>query len=289
MSNSSRLNESFLKRFLIYIKLIYQIIKDLANNQTTFKLIYIKVINKIFFKPKLNDDFNWDVYHLHYKEELRSGDKNYTLNCNTNDFKIKKSKIIKKDEKIKDLHPNHKLLYETILKINPRTILEIGCGGGDHLANLSILNRKFKLLGIDRSFEQIKILKQRHPKLKVSIKIKDITIKNNKLETADLVFTQAVLMHISESNNRFRFALNNILEAANSHIILIENWTAHNFLNEIKKIIRDVPKYKSFKFYISKLSSGKSARAMVLSKKKLPLPKLLNYNDLLQGNILRTH
>ena len=65
MSNNSRLNESFLKRFLIYIKLIYQIIKDLANNQTTFKLIYIKVINKIFFKPKLNDDFNWDVYHLH--------------------------------------------------------------------------------------------------------------------------------------------------------------------------------------------------------------------------------
>jgi len=289
MSNNSRLNDSFIKRFLIYIKVIYQIIKDLANNQTTFRLIYIKVINKIFFKPKLNDDFNWDAYHLHYRAELRSGDKNYTLNCNTNDFKIEKSKIIKKDKKIKDLHPNHKLLYETILKINPRTILEIGCGGGDHLANLSIFNKKFKLLGVDRSFEQIKILKQRHPKLKVSIKIKDITIKNNKLETADLVFTQAVLMHISESNNRFRFALNNILEAANSHIILIENWTVHNFLNEIKKIIRDVPKYKSFKFYISKLSSGKSARAMVLSKKKLPLPKLLNYNDLLQGNILRTH
>jgi hypothetical protein len=66
-------------------------------------------------------------------------------------------------------------------------------------------------------------------------------------------------MHISESNNRFRFALSNILEAANSHIILIENWTAHNFLNEIKKIVKDMPKYKSFKFYMSKLSSGTSA------------------------------
>ena len=289
VTKNNRLNENFIQRLLICIKVIYQIIKDLTNGQTTFRLIYIKIINKFFFKPKLNDDFDWNIYHLHYKEELEAGKKIFTLNCTTKNFKIEKNEIIKKNDKVKDLHPNHKLLYETILKINPKTILEIGCGGGDHLANLNIFNKKFKLSGVDRSFEQINTLKQRHPKLKATFKIKDITIKDCKLGTTDLIFTQAVLMHISETNDRLRFALTNILAAAHSHVVLIENWSAHNFLNEIKKIIRNKPKFKTFKFYISKLSSKISTRAMILSKKNLNFPKLLNYNDLLQENILRTH
>jgi len=289
MRKYNRINENFLAKLLIYIKLSFHIIWKLITKQTSLKLTYLHVVNKLINKPKDNDDFNWNVYHHFYSQELKLGENNHTLIINKKNFKFKKNEIIKTNSQAKNLHPNHKLLYETILKINPKSILEIGCGGGDHLANLNLINNNFKISEVDRSHEQINILRKRHPKLKASIKIKDITMKNCQIESADLIYTQAVLMHISETKGRLKYALNNILKATKKHLILIENWKSHHFLNELNKIIKETPKFKSFKFYVCKSSSHESIRALVLSKKELSITKLNSYDDLLQEKTLRTH
>jgi len=151
------------------------------------------------------------------------------------------------------------------------------------------LNKKFRLFGIDRSSKQIKTLKKRHPNLKVSLKIKDITKRNYKIQNADLIYTQAVLMHISETKNRFNYALHNILKSSKNHIIFIENWKSHHFLDEINKIIKNNQRFKSYKIYFIKLYKDRSVKAVILSKSILPFPKLINYDQLLQGESLRTH
>jgi SAM-dependent methyltransferase len=288
MKKKSRNNENFLDKFFIYIKLFFKIMYAVLKKKTSLKLNYLHLLNKLFHKPKLNDDFDWDKYHIFYDQELKDGAKNFSLIINKHDFILKKNKIINK-KGVKDLHPNHRLLYETILKIKPKSILEIGCGGGDHLANLVLLNKNFKLFGIDRSFEQINILKNRHPNLKVSLEVKDITKKNCNIANADLIFTQAVLMHISETKKRLSYALKNILNSSIKHIVFIENWTSHHFLNDLNKVIRTNNKFKLYKFYIASSNKDLSVKALVMSKKKLPFPKLLNYEQLLQGKLLRTH
>ena len=288
IKKNSRNNEKFLDKFFIYNKLFFKIMHTFLKGQTSLRLSYLHLLNKLFHKPKLNDDFDWDRYHVFYDQELKDGEKNFNLIINKNDFIVRKNKIIK-NKSIKDLHPNHKLLYETILKIKPKSILEIGCGGGDHLANLALLNKNFKLFGIDRSFEQMNILKKRHLSLKVSLEIKDITKKNCNIENTDLIYTHAVLMHISETKKRLNYALKNILNSSIKHIVFIENWTSHHFLDELNKIIKKNNKFNLYKFYVASLSKDKSVKALVLSKKKLPFPKLTDYNEMLKGKSLRTH
>tara|TARA_A100001015_G_scaffold319292_1_gene441731 strand:+ start:706 stop:1620 length:915 start_codon:yes stop_codon:yes gene_type:complete len=285
--NNSRHDEKFFIKTLIYSKLLLKVAYSLIRGEVSLKLVYLHIYNKLFYKPKLNDDFDWNRYHVFYSQELIDGGKNFSLIIKDN-FIIKKDKVIKK-KNVLDLHPNHKLLYETILKLNPKDILEVGCGGGDHLANLSELNKKFKLFGIDRSNEQLQILKKRHPNLKIPLQIKDITKKNSKIKKVDLIYTQAVLMHISETKNRFNYALQNILKSSKKHIIFIENWKSHHFLNEINEIIENNKKFKSYKLYFTKLDKDESVTALVLSKSILPFLKLTNYKQLLQGNSLRTH
>ncbi len=284
-----RQSESAVKRAIIISRGIYRLVKDLLNNRITLKQALLVIEGRLLSRPKLNDDFNWDRYHLYYQQELISTGKFHTLLPQAGDFEFSEHVIKKNNPLVQDLHPNHQLLYEIILNINPKSILEVGCGGGDHLRNLKFFNPEFNALGADRSEEQIRTLKQRHPTLNTSISLNDITIEHSALPRADLAYTQAVLMHISETNNRLRFALNNILQAANSHIVLLENWTQHNFLIELRESINQSPGWENSEFYFVTSLGATNVRALILSKTELQFEKLLTYDQLLQGEVLRTH
>ena len=134
-----------------------------------------------------------------------------------------------------------------------------------------------------------KYLKKDIQILKFLYKSKILQKKNSKIKKVDLIYTQAVLMHISETKNRFNYALQNILKSSKKHVIFIENWKSHHFLYEINKIIENNKKFKSYKLYFTKLDKDESVTALVLSKSILPFLKLTNYEQLLQGNSLRTH
>jgi ubiquinone/menaquinone biosynthesis C-methylase UbiE len=79
---------------------------------------------------------------------------------------------------------NHELFYETILKLNVNSVLEVGCGGGDYLNNLQELRKRLELHGIDYLNSQLKTFENRHHVLFSEIKRSQLD-----LPPAELIFT----------------------------------------------------------------------------------------------------
>jgi len=186
------------------------------------------------------DDFNWKTYHLHYKEELQSIAKTATLQLSRTDFEIRSGALKFKEDV--SLLPSHHLLYRIITQMAPASVLEVGCGGGDHLANLSVLlGDACEIRGVDRSEDQLTLARKRNPGLVSKLEVADITGKGN-LPSSELVYSHAVLMHISEKDNRFQRALTNMLHSASKCVVLIENWSQHDFMKHISMAIRETGK-----------------------------------------------
>jgi len=75
------------------------------------------------------DDFDWRWYHLHYQAELAEIKNVHTLVLSPGDYGFSDG-ALSLQRNVLPLHPNHRLLYETILQLGPGSILEVGCGGG---------------------------------------------------------------------------------------------------------------------------------------------------------------
>ncbi len=182
------------------------------------------------------DDYNWDNYTTMYKSELRSIKGKHTQILKDNDYQFVDQKLVKTNQDILPLHVNHRLLYETILQLSPNSILEIGCGGGDHLANNILLNKEIVPYGTDISSNQISLLHDRHPNLKAWTSVSDSKeLLPNYFPMVDLAYTQAVIMHIHKNDGHL-IALQNIFSKAKKHVILMENWNTHNFVEDIKNL-----------------------------------------------------
>lgn len=146
-------------------------------------------------------------------------------------------------------------------------MLEAGCGGGDHLRNLIFFNPQLDVHGVDRSEGQLTTLRKRHPILNAVVSVADLTSDDVTLPIADVVYSQAVLMHISETNNRFQIAINNMLKAAKSQVVLMENWTQHNFLHACQEAVKQDPEWHKSYLYFVKSIKVPEVRVLVLSKK----------------------
>jgi hypothetical protein len=94
-------------------------------------------------------------------------------------------------------------------------------------------------------------------------------------------------MHITEKENRFSIALNNVLNTGSRFVVLMENWTQHNFLAGAQEFLSNNPEWKVF-FKTS--NHDEDARIVIISKIELPnfLP-LTNYRELSPDNRLRPH
>lgn len=216
-------------------------LKNEITRRIGFFSYYLKpgpLIHKISKKlrSKNIDDFNWKYYSSIYKVELKYSSTQHTRILNLNDYLFKDMNLIKKNKKLLPLHPNCKLLYETILQLNPESIFELGCGGGDNLANINTLNEKINLYGVDISKEQISLLHKRHPNLNSWISMVDAKKKFPKYITkVNLAFTQAVIMHIHDNDGHI-MALQNLFSTANNFVVLMENWRSHDFVADIKNM-----------------------------------------------------
>jgi tRNA G46 methylase TrmB len=131
---------------------------------------YLRCKIKKFSKWKKEevDEFDWEEYPKTYKKELVDLAKICTQTLNCDDYVYKNSELMLNRD-ILPLHPNHKMLYETILQLSPSPVIELGCGGGDHLRNINTLAPEIKLYGRDISTDQTKLLKERHPELGAEI------------------------------------------------------------------------------------------------------------------------
>ena len=233
------------------MKLLKKIIKFISHPKDNYPNIYIlgyhilKAFHKTILKFGLikddgslkKDMFNWTLYNLHYKGELKEAKKKYALILKSGDYQFHNLQLIKYNENIKPLHSSHRLLYETIMQLNPQSVFEMGCGTGMHLHNLQTLLPKARICGVDLSHQQLNDLKKTYPRIADSAKQADATASWTKLpfEVCDVAFTQAVIMHI-HTENAHLVALENLFKMSKKYVILYESMKNHNFLDDIKKL-----------------------------------------------------
>jgi len=234
---------------------------------------------------KKKSDFDWNAYHFHYEGELKDIEKEYTLILKNEDYVSKEGRILFKNKKTKPFLYHHRILLETISKLSPSSVLEVGCGWGDHLYNLSVLCPNLQLFGIDISKKQIENLKKRHPTLNARFDVVDITQSDIQIPECDLVFTNAVIMHIKEKT-QYLTALTNLFKIAKRQIVLKENWKSHNFLKDIMNLHSNntIPWNEIF-YYYNESDEKERPGVMIISTAKLDFPNLSNYSFLLNHQL----
>lgn len=273
-----------------------KIIKFISRPKENYPNIYIlgyhllKALQKSLIKLRLikqtqtnaRDMFNWSLYDLHYKGELKEAEKEFTINLKPNDYIYTNSKLIKNNKNIKPLHPSHRLLYETILQLNPSSVFEMGCGSGMHLYNLQTLNSQIKLSGIDLSEKQINSLHKRYPKLEADIKQADATANDNlnNLPQVDLAFTQAVIMHIHTDHLHMN-ALENLFKMSKKYVLLYESPKNHKFMDDINYLFNQKRiLWNNLFFYYRINEENNKPSPMICSNEKLNYLVLEDYNIL---------
>ncbi len=237
---------------------------------------------KEIISGKITDDFNWQFYNMRYRDELEDISKIHTLILQSDDYVFKNDSLIKARNSILPLHPNHRLLYETIIQLGPHSLLELGCGGGDHLHNINVLSPETKLYGYEYSDKQLLLFKERHPDFSGDIKQFDCTLPfPTDIPKVDIAYTQAVLMHIQTGNGHL-VALSNLFRASSRQVILMENWTRHAFMEDISKLfsLRIIP-WSEIYFHYRESEELKKPHLMVVSSMPLKeYPVLTDYGVL---------
>jgi len=252
-----------------------------------FKFI-VKIKNK--FLPDKNieekenvDMFDWKLYNLHYRGELKEEAKVHTISLKLDDYAMHNNELIKINPVIKPLHDNHLLLYETILQLKPESVMELGCGNGMHLYNLHMLSPDLKLFGLDKDEKQLAFLYKSYPNLPAKIQKNDATtLLPPKFEAiADLCFTQAVIMHLHTGQTHL-VALKNLFYMSKKYVILMERWKNHHFMNDIKLLLAQHEiKWRNLHFYYKICPVTNKPHIVICSNQPLNYPVLTNYEVLL--------
>lgn len=266
------------------MKIFKKIIKFISSPKNNYPNVYIllyhilKGIQKIFVSLGIyqnafhgKDMFNWSLYSLHYKGELVEARKTSSTDIRPGDYKMKNGQLEKINQSIKPLFPPHRFLYETIMILNPSSVFEMGCGSGMHLNNLQSLMPNTKLSGIDLLESQVKMLKKSFPDLKADIRIADATIPlpDGLSQSADLAYTQAVLMHI-HTDNLHLVALANLFKIAKKQIILMESERTHQYIKDIKKMQAEKKiDWENIYFYNRLEPETNQPMSIICSKEKL--------------------
>lgn len=217
------------------------------------------------------DDFDWSTYEQHYGPQNEIEAKNFSYDLADIDYHVASGRIFTVAD-AKPVHPLHRALFEAILNLPPLDSLhEIGTGGGKLIVNLGYLLGPGPVRGAsDIGSGQLALFERRWPDAWRTVKpfIHDITESPLPTSTrADLVLVATVLMHIKR-REAYHSALKNLLRSANKYLVLAENWGAHDYVEELRRVAREQVSHKvSFYCY----DSGAAVTLVVpLTEEKLP-------------------
>lgn len=240
--------------------------------------------DRLFYKTRkfYDDDFDWDTYtSSSYARQLDKISKEHDMIAETDtlSFDAQSGKVTFTGT---SLHENVITILEAIGQLQPASVHEAGCGGGDHLGNGSTLFPNITFTGGDRSEGQLALLKQRHPQLANSVILQDLTMPfSNKWPKAELVYSQAVLMHIHTAVSHL-VAFANMINQSTKHVLLMENYQCHNFVEEAQALFdgghTNWPKMNIYRF-----DGSQGARAILLSQEDLDFPTLSTDAQIREG------
>jgi hypothetical protein len=245
----------------------------------------VSLLKRLSYKSRkhYDDDFDWDnytddSYHRRIKNDIES---EFLAIAEPGDLTFD-SKTGTLTRKGLGLHPNHSAILEAIGQLQPETVHEIGCGGGDHVANAQIVFPEIQTSGSDRGISQIELARQRHPSISARYDVLDATMPFSKYwPNADFVYSQAVIMHIHTAVSHF-VALSNMFSMANKYVFLMENLQCHNFISEIQSL-HDGGHIAWDELYIHQFEGSAGARGILCSKEKLNYPIVNSDEELRKG------
>ena len=228
-------------------------------------------LKQFFYKNRkfYDDDFDWenytkDSYHRRLKKDVETEYRAIST-AGQLSFDATTGILTSQGEPI---HPNHHLIFETIGQLAPASVHEVGCGGGDHVANAMTLFPEISITGGDRGATQLELALQRHPHLAGQLGLQDITMPwSQRWPQPDMVYTQAVVMHIHTAVSHF-VALANMVRMARKYVLLLENQQCHNFVLDIQNL-HDDGHLEWDDLHIYQVNGSAGARGILLSRDAL--------------------
>jgi hypothetical protein len=182
------------------------------------------------------DEFEWDLYDIHYRAEIAWNNRFFTEDLSIIDFKFSEGRIYILGD-CKPLNLTCRCVYETIYNLPAVTsFAEIGVGGGRFTANLrTMMGEHVRFSAYDLSEKQLLFFKEQYPDVysKTSVGVLDLT-KNSipEAEKPDVVLASTVLMHI-QTPGAYQRALQNLLQSGRKYVVLMDNWNAHNYFFDL--------------------------------------------------------
>lgn len=244
----------------------------------------MRFLNRLLYKNRkfYDDDFDWDNYtNDSYERRLKSDiESTFSTVVNPDDAQVDRraGNVVLKG---RPLHPNHQLILDAILQLSPQSVHEIGCGGGDHVENARRLFPEIKVTGGDRSAMQLSLARQRHPGLRGrgSLGIQDITMPHSAhWPVADLVYSQAVVMHIHTAVSHL-VALANMTRIARRYILLVENFQCHNFVRDVSTLHQG-GHLEWDRLHIYRFDGSTGGKAILLSPETLAYPMITHDDEI---------
>jgi len=245
----------------------------------------MNIFRQIFYKNRkfYDDDFDWenytaDSYHRRLKGDVEAKYRAISAQGQLR-FDPDTGAVLSQGEEI---HPNPQLILEVIGQTQVASVHEVGCGGGDHVANAKVLFPDVEVTGGDRGATQLELALQRHPELKGKVGLQDITMPfSYHWPRPELVYTQAVIMHIHTAVSHM-VALANLVRMAQKHVLIVENQQCHHFVRDIKALhLGGHLAWDQLNVYQVTGSTG--ARAVLLSNQTLDYPILNTDEEIREG------
>jgi hypothetical protein len=199
----------------------------LRNNAITTRLRYGRLA-LLWNRLQPFDDFNWEGYNQNsYRREMERDQGTHVTRLKLVPFSIDGSRIVLPEGQ--RLHPTHQEIYETVLELRPASVFDCGYGGGDHLLNLLTLMPGLQVGGADIGDAQREFAFERNPELRDwPLEVLDLTKPVQTVAVADLVYCNAVIMHV-HGRGRHKQFIRNMVNLSKRFVLLRENWLRHDF------------------------------------------------------------
>ncbi|UWQ16208.1 trans-aconitate 2-methyltransferase [Jannaschia sp. M317] len=245
----------------------------------------MSILGRFLYKSRkfYDDDFDWDSYtEDSYERRLVSVVERENLAAAAPGDLTFDPATGSVTSNSRPIHPNQQAILEVIGRLRPRSVHEVGCGGGDHLANGQLLYPDIAFSGSDRSDGQLALARKRHPTLADRLVQRDLTMPfSRNWVQSDLVYSQTVLMHIHTAVSHF-VALSNMVALAERYVLLMENQQCHNFVEDIGNLHAG-GHFAWDSLHVYRFDGTDGARTILLSKNPLPMEPLTTDAQLRAG------